>query len=436
MMTLKKVLIANRGEIAIRIARAAADLGIETVSIFSEDDAASLHTRKTDQAIALAGQGAAAYLDIEQIIAKATESGCDAIHPGYGFLSENAAFANACAEAGLTFVGPRSDVLARFGDKAAARALAQQVGVPVLQGTDGPTSLDEATSFFGGLAAGQGMIIKALAGGGGRGMRVVTEASDIAQAYERCQSEAASSFGNGDVYVEQYLPMARHIEVQVAGDGSGNVLHFGERDCSIQRQQQKILEIAPAPNLDSSLRQQIIQAACQMAEAVGYTSLGTFEFLVDASDSGNGAFAFMEANARLQVEHTITEEVTDVDLVALQLAIAGGKSFADLNIMQNDAVPKNGYAIQSRVNMERMMAGWHGASSGRYHDRCSIRHLGAECAWIAMATPAIRVIRVLIPCLRKSSPTQWKTISEVRRPRPTAPFKKRGLTAFPPTQGF
>ncbi len=355
MMTLKKVLIANRGEIAIRIARAAADLGIETVSVFSEDDAASLHTRKTDQAIALSGQGAAAYLDGAQIISKAQESGCDAIHPGYGFLSENAAFAEACAEAGLIFVGPRADVLARFGDKAAARALAQQVGVPVLQGTDGPTSLDDATSFFNGLGAGQGMIIKALAGGGGRGMRVVTDAADIAQAYERCQSEAASSFGNGDVYVEQYLPTARHIEVQIAGDGSGNVLHFGERDCSIQRQQQKILEIAPAPNLDSSLRQQIIQAASQMAEAVGYTSLGTFEFLVDASDGSQGAFAFMEANARLQVEHTISEEVTGVDLVALQLAIAGGKSFVDLNIMQNDAIPENGYAIQSRVNMERML---------------------------------------------------------------------------------
>ncbi len=353
-MTIKKLFIANRGEIAIRIARAAAELEIVTVSAFSEDDGTSLHTRKTDETAPLTGQGAAAYLDIDQIVSAAAEAGCDAVHPGYGFLSENAAFAEACAAAGLVFVGPRAETLALFGNKAEARKLAQQAGVPVLQGTDGPTTLDAAQAFFAGLRDGGAMIIKALAGGGGRGMRAVTQADEIEQAFERCQSEAKAAFGIGDVYVEQYIPKARHIEVQIAGDGSGRVLHFGERDCSIQRQQQKIIEIAPAPNFDSSLRQQIIQAACQMAESVNYLNLGTFEFLVDVATPGTNPFAFIEANARLQVEHTITEEVTDIDLVALQLELAAGKSFSDINLMQNDAVPKTGFAIQSRINMERM----------------------------------------------------------------------------------
>lgn len=354
-MTIRKLLIANRGEIAIRIARAAGELGIETVAIYSEDDGLSLHTRKTDASVALAGQGAAAYLDGTQIVTLAKEQGCDAIHPGYGFLSENADFATACGNADITFVGPTPETLAKFGDKAQARTLAQQSGVPVLQGTDGPTTLEETKAFFANLG-GAGMMIKALAGGGGRGMRAVADESDIEQAFERCQSEAQSAFGNGDVYVEQFIPKARHIEVQIAGDGSGDIIHFGERDCSIQRQQQKIVEIAPAPGLESSLRQQIIQAACQMAESVSYLNLGTFEFLVDVSESGNGRFAFIEANARLQVEHTVSEEVTDVDLVNLQLELASGKSFAALNMMQNDAVPKNGFAIQTRVNLEKMMA--------------------------------------------------------------------------------
>ncbi len=355
-MTIKKLLIANRGEIAIRVARAAADLCIETFAVHSEDDAASLHVRKTDSAVALNGQGVAAYLDIGQLVATAKKSGCDAVHPGYGFLSESAEFASACQEAGLIFVGPSPETLALFGDKAAARALAQQVGIPVLQGTDGATSLTDVKAFFKKLGGGRGIMIKALAGGGGRGMRAVSDEADIDQAYERCQSEAKSAFGNGDVYVEEFIPKARHIEVQIAGDGTGRVLHFGERDCSIQRQQQKIIEIAPAPNFDSALRQRIIQAAYQMAESVNYKNLGTFEFLVDVAGDNDGAFAFIEANARLQVEHTISEEIADVDLVSLQLEIAGGQSFSDLNLMQNDVVPKNGFAIQTRVNMERMAA--------------------------------------------------------------------------------
>jgi pyruvate carboxylase len=219
-MTLNSLLIANRGEIAIRIMRAAAEMGIRTVAVFPEDDSSSLHTRKADEARRLTGVGAAAYLDGDQIIALAKEAGCDAIHPGYGFLSENAAFARRCAAAGITFVGPRAEILELFGDKVQARALAGRCGVPILRGTSGPTSLDDARNFFSRLGDGASMMIKALAGGGGRGMRAVSRLDDVDEAYKRCQSEARASFGNGDVFVEQLMPRARHIEVQIIGDGS------------------------------------------------------------------------------------------------------------------------------------------------------------------------------------------------------------------------
>ncbi|MGC1339910.1 MAG: biotin carboxylase N-terminal domain-containing protein, partial [Candidatus Binataceae bacterium] len=227
-MLAKNLLIANRGEIAIRIIRAAAELGIRTVAIFSEDDGASLHTRKADDARALRGTGVAAYLDAEQIIAAAKDAGCDAIHPGYGFLSENAEFARRCAAAGISFIGPRPELLELFGDKLQARALAQRCGVPVLRGTTAATSLDEAKNFFASLGDGAAIMIKAIAGGGGRGMRAIHLAADIEQAFARCQSEARSAFGNGDVYVEQLMPRARHLEVQIVGDGAGDVVHLYE----------------------------------------------------------------------------------------------------------------------------------------------------------------------------------------------------------------
>jgi acetyl/propionyl-CoA carboxylase alpha subunit/acetyl-CoA carboxylase carboxyltransferase component len=351
----QKLLIANRGEIAVRIARTAAEMGVPTVAVYSEDDAASLHTRKADEAVALKGSGPAAYLDIAQAVAAAKAAGCDAVHPGYGFLSENAAFARACAEAGLTFVGPTPETLELFGDKGRARALAQQCGVPVLPGTDGPTTLDQAQAFFAGLAKGAAVMVKAVAGGGGRGMRPVMEASELAAAFERCASEAKAAFGNGDLYVEQFLPRARHIEVQIVGDGA-SVSHLWDRECSLQRQRQKVVEIAPADMLPLALRERLFAAGVSLGEAAGYRSLGTMEFLVAPSAGEGDRFVFIEGNARLQVEHTVTEEVTGLDLVRLQLQIAAGRSLAELRLTQGDVPAPRGHAVQVRVNLETMAA--------------------------------------------------------------------------------
>ncbi|MBI3786161.1 MAG: carbamoyl-phosphate synthase large subunit [Deltaproteobacteria bacterium] len=358
---MKTLLVANRGEIAARIMHAAAELGIRAVGVFSEDDELSLHTRRADEALPLRGRGAAAYLDIDQIIDVARHHGCDAIHPGYGFLSENAAFARQVVSAGLVFVGPAADTLDTFGNKSAARALAEQCGVPILRGSRAAVTLDEAQSFFSALATNPAMMIKALAGGGGRGMRAVRRADEVAQAYERCRSEALQAFGVGEVYVEELLPRARHIEVQVVGDGSGRVVHFGDRDCSVQRRHQKLIEIAPSPSLTPALRERIIADALRMAEAVKVRNAGTFEFLVDASATltGTGSKAgyyFIEANPRLQVEHTVTEEVFGVDLVRIQLELAGGKSLAELGLDQDKIGAPRGFAIQVRINTESVAA--------------------------------------------------------------------------------
>ncbi len=359
------LLVANRGEIAIRVIRAAAELGIKTVAVYSEDDASSLHVRKGDEARRLAGQGAAAYLDADQIVRAALEAGCDAVHPGYGFLSENASFARRCAEAGLTFVGPQPEVLDLFGDKARARAMAQELGVPVLPGTSGPTSLDEARTFLAALGEGGAVMVKAIAGGGGRGMRPVTRPEDLEQAFTRCQSEARSAFGNGDVYVERLIPLARHIEVQVVGDGTGHVSHLWERECTIQRRNQKLVEVAPSPGLTDDLRDRLTGYAVRMAEAVRFKNLGTFEFLIDGSSPyGANAIAFIEANPRLQVEHTVTEEVTGIDLVTTQLRIAAGATLGTLDLQQPEIPKPRGYAIQARVNMETIGADGQTRPSG------------------------------------------------------------------------
>ncbi len=339
-MVPKSVLVANRGEIAIRVMRAAAEMGLRTVAVFSEDDANSLHTRKADEVRALKGSGAAAYLDGEQIVALAKAAHCDAIHPGYGFLSENAAFARRCREEGLTFIGPRPEVLELFGDKLEARSLAARCGVPVLAGTTGATSLERAREFLSSLGPGGSIMIKAVAGGGGRGIREVKNLDEIEEAYKRCQSEARSAFGNGGVYAEQLMPRARHIEVQIAGDRSGAVCHLWERECSIQRRHQKLVEIAPSPTLSTGVRERLVTAAVRMAEAARYDDLGTVEFLVDATATGDQArFAFIEANPRLQVEHTVTEEVTGIDLVKLQFQLAGGQLLSEIGLKQAD-VPK------------------------------------------------------------------------------------------------
>ena len=362
-MTIKSLLIANRGEIAIRIARAAAELGIRTVAVHSEDDSRALHVRKVDEARPLAGVGAAPYLDIEQIVQVALAAGCDAVHPGYGFLSENAQLARRCGEVGLTFVGPAPEVLELFGDKAQARALAQRMQVPVIPGTPAPVDLAQARAFLASLGEGGAMVIKAVAGGGGRGMRVVTSADALEEAFARCESEARAAFGNGDLYLERLMPVARHIEIQVIGDGSGAVSHLWERECSLQRRHQKLVEFAPSPSLDPALRDRLLADAVKMASAARYRGLGTFEFLIDARE-GSQDYAFIEANPRLQVEHTVTEMVTGIDLVQAQLRIAAGQTLAAIGLEQAKVPAPRGLAVQLRVNMETMQPDGSARPSG------------------------------------------------------------------------
>jgi acetyl/propionyl-CoA carboxylase alpha subunit len=350
-MNLKDVLVANRGEIAIRIMRAIDDLGISSTAIYAEDDAQSLHTRQATQAIGLAGKGAKAYLDIDQIVACAVEHGCDAVHPGYGFLSENPDFAKAVEAAGLVFVGPTVETLGVLGNKTRAREAAQACGIPILDGSSEAVAVSDVQAFL--AASPTSAIIKAIAGGGGRGMRVVRDAKEVEEALARASSEAQAAFGNGAVYVEQYVENAKHIEVQIIGDGSGSVTQLGERECTLQRRHQKLIEIAPSPWLSEDLRQAMCKAAVQLGEHVSYRGLGTIEFIVDADTE---KFYFMEANARLQVEHTVTEEVFGIDLVQSQLSIAGGATLADISLQQENVPAPRGFALQARVNMEVMDA--------------------------------------------------------------------------------
>lgn len=346
------LLVANRGEIAIRILRAAAELGLVTCAVHSEDDSESLHVARADMTYPLAGTGPAAYLDGEQLLKVAAEAGAMLLHPGYGFLSENAAFARRCREAGITFVGPSPDVLELFGDKAATRRLAAKHGVRVPAGTEGPTSLSEARAFFESLGEGGAVMVKAVAGGGGRGMRAVYESSELDEAFARSTSEAAAAFGRGDVYVEELLRRVRHVEVQVVGDRTGAVVHLWDRECSLQRRHQKLVEIAPAAWLPPEVRDEMLSAATRLGAAVGYESLGTFEFLVDADGGADSPFVFIEANPRLQVEHTVTEEVTGVDLVVAQLRIALGATLPELGLAPGEVPTPRGMAVQARVNME------------------------------------------------------------------------------------
>jgi acetyl/propionyl-CoA carboxylase alpha subunit/acetyl-CoA carboxylase carboxyltransferase component len=343
------LLVANRGEIAIRILRAAQDLGIQTVAVYSRDDADSLHVLRADEAIALPGVGPAAYLDAAELVAAAQRAECQAIHPGYGFVSENPAFARLCRDNGVIFVGPAPETLELFGDKTQARALAMEHAVPVLAGSTGPVTLDEAAAFMASLGDGRAVMLKAVAGGGGRGMRAVQRVEDLPAAYERCQSEAQHAFGSNAVFVEELLPRARHIEVQIIGDGRGGVAQLGERECSLQRRHQKLVEISPAPGLAEHTARELREAAVRIARAVSYANAGTFEFLVDDK---RDTFAFIEANPRLQVEHTVTEEVTGVDIVATQLAIAAGASVADLGL--DAPITSRGMAVQLRVNAEAL----------------------------------------------------------------------------------
>lgn len=337
-----KLLVANRGEIAVRIMATAAALGVPTVAVHPEDDTACAHRVRADEAVQLPGTGAAAYLDVAQIVAAAVRTGCDALHPGYGFLAENPALARACAEHGITFVGPSPEALELYGDKVAARRRAQELGIPVLAATDGPTTPDRAHEFLDGLGPGGAVMVKALAGGGGRGMRPVTRREDLADALQRCASEARAAFGDDSVYVEQFLPRARHVEVQLAGDGETTVV-VGDRDCSTQRRRQKLVEIAPAPALPDTVRKRLHDAATKLV--TDYTGLATVEFLVAGDE-----IAFLEVNPRIQVEHTVTEETTGLDLVELGLRIASGARLADLGL-ERTPIPR-GAAVQVRVNTE------------------------------------------------------------------------------------
>lgn len=347
---INKVLVANRGEIAIRVFRACIELDISTVAIYSKEDSGSLHRYKADEAY-LVGEGKKpidAYLDIEGIIEIAKESDVDAIHPGYGFLSENIEFARRCEEEGIIFIGPKSEHLDMFGDKVKAREQAIKANIPVIPGSDGPVkSMDDVKNF--GETHGYPVIIKASLGGGGRGMRIVHNINEVAEAYDRAKSEAKAAFGNDEVYVEKYISKPKHIEVQIIGDSFGNIIHLYERDCSIQRRHQKVVEIAPSVSLSDDLRHRICDAAVHLMKNVNYTNAGTVEFLVSRDN-----FYFIEVNPRIQVEHTVTEMITGIDIVQTQILVAEGYVLhgKEIDIPKQENIITLGYAIQSRVTTE------------------------------------------------------------------------------------
>ncbi len=348
---MKKVLIANRGEIAIRIARTCNDLGIKTVGIYSEDDANSLHLSKVDEAYQINERGSQAYLNIKEIIKIAKKSKAEAIHPGYGFLSENSSFASSVKRANLKFIGPNERTLKIFGDKTSAKELASSLDVPVIQGTSEKTSIRQAQNFMKSLKKNSSVVIKAISGGGGRGMRVVSKAQDLKDSFERAASEAKASFNSSDLYLEEYLKNYRHVEFQIIGDGTGAVSHLHERECSIQRRYQKLIEIAPSPSLNLELKQRMIDDSLALTKKLKYEGLATIEFLVNVEKND---YRFIECNPRLQVEHTVTESVLSLDIVKAQLQIASGKTLKQIKLEQKNVPEPKGYAIQSRVNMERI----------------------------------------------------------------------------------
>jgi acetyl-CoA carboxylase biotin carboxylase subunit len=341
---IKKVLIANRGEIALRVIRACKELGVETVAVYSQADRDSLHVRFADDDVCIGpGPSRESYLVVPRIIAAAEITGADAIHPGYGFLAENAEFAETVKASGLTFIGPTPHQIRSMGDKATARRLAKEAGVPTVPGSpDTIQDLDEALKVAGGI--GYPVIIKATAGGGGKGMRVARSAEEFTQSFTLAQNEALSAFGNGSVYIEKYLARPRHVEIQVMGDQHGRVVHLGERDCSVQRRHQKLIEEAPSPALTDEIRHKMGESAVKLASAIGYVGAGTIEFLLDE----DGSFYFMEMNTRIQVEHPVTEMVASFDLVKEQIRVAGGEPLS----WQGDGLRLRGHAIECRINAE------------------------------------------------------------------------------------
>ncbi|SET18560.1 acetyl-CoA carboxylase family protein [Oceanicella actignis] len=360
-----RILIANRGEIAARLVRAAAETGAQAVAVFAADEEGAPWTRGADAAAPLPGQGPRAYMDPDALIAAARAHGCDALHPGYGFLSESADFARRVTEAGLTFVGPRPETLALLGDKLSARRLARALGVPTPPGLEGPCSLDEAQAFLAAQPPGAGVMIKAAAGGGGRGMRPARTPAELAEAWPRCVAEAEGAFGDGALFLERLVARPRHVELQVLGDGTGAVAHLHERECTLQRDRQKVIEIAPSPSLTADERAQLADWSLRMARECRYLSLGTFEFLLDLDAPEGARLFFIEVNPRIQVEHPVTEEVLGLDLAQLQIRIAGGATLESLGLTQ-DAIPApRGLAIEARICAERMTAaGGAGPASG------------------------------------------------------------------------
>ncbi|MDQ4080069.1 MAG: acetyl-CoA carboxylase biotin carboxylase subunit [Gemmatimonadota bacterium] len=339
----KKVLVANRGEIALRVIRACRELGLQTVAVYSEADRESLHVRFADDDVCIGPAPAReSYLRIPRLIAAAEITGADAIHPGYGFLAENAEFAETCAASNITFIGPTPEQIRVMGDKAAARKAMANVGVPIIPGTPGPVE-DPEEALVLARDIGFPVIIKAAAGGGGKGMRVAKDADDFGRSFQLARSEALSAFGNGEVYVEKYLARPRHIEFQIMGDKHGNTIHLGERDCSVQRRHQKLIEEAPSTIMTPELRERMGEAAVRGAKAISYVGAGTIEMLYNE----DGSFYFMEMNTRIQVEHPVTEMLTGIDLVKEQIRVAAGEKLS-----VKELPPLRGHVIECRVNAE------------------------------------------------------------------------------------
>jgi acetyl-CoA carboxylase biotin carboxylase subunit len=344
----ERVLVANRGEIAVRVIRALHELGIEAVAVYSTADEGALHVRLADRAVKIGPPPAAqSYLSLPAIVAAAKTTGCEAVHPGYGFLAENAEFVRACEDNDLVFIGPPADLMERMGDKAQAKAEMRAAGVPLVPGSEGTASLVQAHRAAAEL--GYPVLLKAAAGGGGRGMRFVAQADEIDDAYARASAEAEAAFSDGTLYVEKAITHARHVEIQVICDTQGNVLTCGERECSIQRRHQKLIEESPSPALDPEQREAMESAAERACIHIGYENAGTFEFLVGT----DGAFAFIELNARLQVEHPVTEVVTQLDLVRMQVAVAAGQA-----LPLSGRAPRSGHAIEVRINAEDPLRGF------------------------------------------------------------------------------
>ncbi|MCL4431063.1 MAG: acetyl-CoA carboxylase biotin carboxylase subunit [Epsilonproteobacteria bacterium] len=346
---INKVLIANRGEIALRIIRACKELEIKSVVVFSEADVNGVWVRKADECYPIMGDPIAAYLDFDRIINLAKKADCDAIHPGYGFLSESAEFAQACADNGIIFIGPKPEHIALFGDKMASKVAMREVGVPMLPGTDEPIdNINDAEKIASDI--GFPIIIKAAFGGGGRGMRIVEKASDFKEMYESATNEAIRFFNRGEVFIEKYLKNPRHIEIQMVADKYGNIVHLGDRDCSIQRRHQKVIEIAPSPLLNKDVRRELYRVSKKAMYRLGYESVGTIEYLVDQDDN----FYFIEMNTRIQVEHPVTELISGIDLIQRMIQIAEG----DKLMYMQEEIHLRGYAIEFRINAENPKLGF------------------------------------------------------------------------------